>query len=108
MSALEAAPIPTLSSKRERPFLITPAAVQCSDIVDFMVMMPLGPFPVKGEGFDTVGGKLDDADSEGCKIQRPDDGMGSVEPIVSRAAAHMPSLRGGRCAGLPVLWQVSL
>jgi predicted MFS family arabinose efflux permease len=39
--------------ERERFFLLTLAAVQFSHIVDFMVMMPLGPFLMQGLGIDT-------------------------------------------------------
>lgn len=53
MSAPEGAPIPTLSSERERCFLLTLAAVQFSHIVDFMVTMPLDPFLMQGLGIDT-------------------------------------------------------
>jgi predicted MFS family arabinose efflux permease len=42
-----------LSGERERLFLLTLAAVQFSHIVDFMVMMPLGPFLMQGLGIDT-------------------------------------------------------
>ena len=42
-----------LTPERERLFLLTLAAVQFSHIVDFMVMMPLGPFLMQGLGIDT-------------------------------------------------------
>jgi predicted MFS family arabinose efflux permease len=42
-----------MSGERERLFLLTLAAVQFSHIVDFMVMMPLGPFLMQGLGIDT-------------------------------------------------------
>ena len=44
---------PALAPERERLFLLTLAAVQFSHIVDFMVMMPLGPFLMQGLGIDT-------------------------------------------------------
>ena len=53
MSAPVGAALPVLSSERERLFLLTLAAVQFSHIVDFMVMMPLGPFLMQGLGIDT-------------------------------------------------------
>lgn len=46
---------PALAPGRERAFLLTLAAVQVSHIVDFMVMMPLGPFLMQGLGVDTRG-----------------------------------------------------
>jgi predicted MFS family arabinose efflux permease len=53
VSAPAGAALPALSSERERLFLLTLAAVQFSHIVDFMVMMPLGPFLMQGLGIDT-------------------------------------------------------
>jgi predicted MFS family arabinose efflux permease len=49
----EGAALPALTPGRERLFLLTLAAVQFSHIVDFMVMMPLGPFLMQGLGIDT-------------------------------------------------------
>ena len=53
MSAPVGAALPVLSPESERLFLLTLAAVQFSHIVDFMVMMPLGPFLMQGLGIDT-------------------------------------------------------
>ena len=53
MSAPVGAALPALSPESERLFLLTLAAVQFSHIVDFMVMMPLGPFLMQGLGIDT-------------------------------------------------------
>ena len=46
-------PSASLSPERERLFLLTLAAVQFSHIVDFMVMMPLGPYLLRGLSIDT-------------------------------------------------------
>jgi len=53
VTAAGAVPSPALSPERERLFLLTLAAVQFSHIVDFMVIMPLGPFLMQGLGIDT-------------------------------------------------------
>lgn len=49
---MSAAPAP-LDAARERLFLLTLAAIQFSHIVDFMVMMPLGPLLMEGLGIGT-------------------------------------------------------
>jgi predicted MFS family arabinose efflux permease len=49
----DGAALPALTPRRERLYLLTLAAVQFSHIVDYIVMMPLGPFLIKVLGIDT-------------------------------------------------------
>ena len=45
--------MPLLDSSRERRLLWLLALTQFTVIMDFMVMMPLGPFLIQGLGIDT-------------------------------------------------------
>ena len=53
MTEHDGAALPALTPRRERLFLLTLAAVQFSHIVDYIVIMPLGPFLIQGLGIDT-------------------------------------------------------
>ena len=44
---------PTLTPKRERYLLLTIAGIQFSHVLDFMIMMPLGPILIKAFGIGT-------------------------------------------------------
>lgn len=44
---------PTLTSQRERYFLLTLAGIQFSHVLDFMIMMPLGPLFIEVLGIST-------------------------------------------------------